>query len=273
MPTRITMTPTTIDRSQITIDHTFRHRSGTDSESHLKALRKTLRNTGRLDPIIVWQEVDNEGTLPKRHVLLDGHYRYAAYRAEQHAGKIQGRGIPAMLLKGDRMEAHLVALKANSKDVLSLSLIERTDAAWKLVQTYPTELSKRRLSEASGVSERTVARMRQQLRKFREAKESPSGSWMTDRRFPEVNDFEPPSDEARRQMVAALTKALQSALNEVRTKDVEIIGDAVHDALGPRQFAAITDYLRAEDEDGDTVWMVQDEFEADLPEDNIPPPF
>ena len=97
-------TLTTIDRNKITTDATFRHRSGPDSGTHLAALRKTLRNTGRLDPVLVWQEADDKGSPTGRFVLLDGHYRLAAYRAEQSAGKIEGRGIPAVMLTGNRMD-------------------------------------------------------------------------------------------------------------------------------------------------------------------------
>jgi hypothetical protein len=255
---------TNIDDRQITLDPTFRHRSGPDSETHLAALRKTLRNTGRLDAVTVWQEVDAKGSPTGRLVLLDGHYRLGAYRAELSSGKIEGRGIPAMLVKCSRMEAHLVALKANSKDTLPLTSIERMNAAWALVRAYREHLSKRRLSLASGVGERTIARMRQQLRKFEEAKETPDGNWMIDRRFPEKSDLMPPSDEARRHMIEALSQALKGALQEVRTRDVEIIGEALQAALGQRQIALIADYLGAgdTDDDGGTGWMVPDEFDS-----------
>ena len=46
---------TNIDDRQITLDPTFRHRSGPDSETHLAALRKTLRNTGRLPEPRPWR--------------------------------------------------------------------------------------------------------------------------------------------------------------------------------------------------------------------------
>ena len=253
-------TLTNIDRNKITTDITFRHRSGPDSGSHLAALRKTLRNTGRLDPVLVWQEADDKGTATGRLVLLDGHYRLAAYRAEQSAGKIEGRGIPAMLISGNRMEAHLAALMANSKDTLPLTMQERLNAAWKLVQAYPKTISKPRLARASGVSERTILSMRQQFKKFTEAGETPTGNWLIDRRFPVKSDYEPPSDAARQAMVAALSQALKAALNEARTRDVEIIGDALQEALGVRQLASIADYLGGGDEedDRDTSWMEPD---------------
>lgn len=260
----LTKTLTNIDRRQITIDPTFRHRSGDDSPTHLAALRKTLRNTGRLDPVIIWQEIDAAGNPTGRLVLLDGHYRVAAYRAEQADGKVDGNGIPALLIKCDRVEAHLEALKANAKDTLPLTAAERLNAAWSLVRAYPKEISKPRLAEASGVAERTIANMRSQLRKFLEAKKSPDGNWLIDRRFPNENEFTPPTDEARQIMVSTLAKAIRDALNETRTRDIEIIGDALEEALGPRQFASIADYLGGGDsrEDGGTSWMTPDEFEV-----------
>lgn len=253
-------TLTNIDRNKITTDTTFRHRSGPDSGTHLAALRKTLRNTGRLDPVLVWQETDAKDTPTGRLVLLDGHYRLAAYRAEQSAGKIEGRGIPAVMLTGNRMEAHLAALMANSKDTLPLTMQERLNAAWMLVRTYRNGISKPRLARASGVAERTIANMRQQLRKFAEAGESPDGNWLIDRRFPVKSDYEPPSDAARQAMVATLSQGIKVALNEVRTRDIEIIGDALQEALGVRQLATIADYLGGGDEadDRDTSWMEPD---------------
>ena len=66
----------------------------------------------------------------------------------------------------------------------------------------------------------------------------------------------------------------RAALNEVRTRDVEIIGDALQEALGVRQLASIADYLGGGDEedDRDTAWMEPDideggYFDADDGED------
>ncbi|WP_375227888.1 hypothetical protein [Roseobacter sp. S98] len=252
-------TPTNINRNDITTDASFRHRSGPDSGTHLAALRKTLRNTGRLDAVLVWRETDGKGNPTGRLVLLDGHYRLAAYRAEQTAGKIEGRDIPVVILAGTRMEAHLAALMANSKDTLPLTMQERLNAAWTLVRTYLNGISKPRLAKASGVSERTILSMRQQMKKFAEAGEVPDGNWLIDRRFPTESDYEPPSDAVRQAMVASLSQALKAALSEVRTRDVEIIGDALQEALGVRQFATIADYLGGSDEeDGGTLWMEPD---------------
>ncbi|QFT93196.1 hypothetical protein FIU86_10100 [Roseovarius sp. THAF9] len=253
-------TLTNIDRNKITTDSTFRHRSGSNSGTLLAALRKTLRNTGRLDPVLVWQETDAKDNQTGRLVLLDGHYRLAAYRAEQSAGKIEGRGIPAVLLTGNRIEAHLAALMANSKDTLPLTMQERLNAAWMLVRTYRNGISKPRLAGASGVAERTIANMRQQLRKFAEAGECPDGNWLVDRRFPVKSEFEPPSDAARQAIITSISQALRTALSDARTRDYEIIGDAIQEALGARQLAFVMDYLGGGDEedDRDTGWMEPD---------------
>ncbi len=257
-------TVTYIDHRLLTLEPAFRYRSEADSESHLAALRKTLRNTGRLDAVLVWQEVDSTDQPTGRVVLLDGHYRVAAYRAEQHSEKIAGNGIPVIMIECNRVEAHLHALAANSKDNLPLTAQERLNAAWCLTRAFRNRISKPQLAKASGVAERTIGNMRQQLRKFDEAKEMPDGNWFIDRRYPEENDYTPPSDEARREMVEALTGALRSALSEVRTRDTEVIGDALQSALGARQFSLVADYLGLGDvdDDGGTDWMLADEFDV-----------
>ena len=254
---------TMIDRRQITHDHTFRHRTGDDSPTHLAALRKTLRNTGSLDPIIVWQEISKDEKETGRLVLLDGHYRVAAYRAEQHEGRVKGQGIPSMLLKGSRIDAELAALAANVKDTLPLTPHERMNAAWLLVMRYRNNISKSRLSRASGTAPRTIANMRQQLRKFDEAKAVPSGDWLADRKFPEENEWTPPSKEEKKVMIDNMTKGFLKVLEEVRTNDMEIIGDALINTFGARGFQEIADfYFGPEaDDERDTSWMAPDDFE------------
>lgn len=272
MPNDITRTATTIDHRTLTTDRTFRHRSGDDSAAHLSALRKTLRNTGGLDPVLVWQETDETGNPTGRQILLDGHYRVAAYRAEQAAGKINGHGVPAVLLTCTRMEAHLEALLVNAKDTLPLTQIERLNAAWFLVRTYPNALSKPRLAKVSGASERTVANMRKQLRTFMEKKEMPNGNWIIDRTYPEKKEYQAPTDEERRQKVDELKAAIRGAFNVVRTRDIEIMGDALQEALGAQQFAMIADYLLVgdRDDDGGTGWMEPDEFDQGEATDKEP---
>lgn len=248
-----------IERRQLTIDPSFRHRAVIDNDTHVAALRKSLRNTGRLDPILIWQERNKKVEETGRLVLLDGHFRVAAYDIEQASGKIDGKGIPAVLLKGSRMEADLAALGANVKDVQPLTMNERTDAAWALVQRYRQALSKSRLARASGVSERTIARMRQQLRKFVAEGQSPSGSWWQDRKFPEEAAFTPPTDAEREELIGNLAEAIQGAVRENRTSDIEVLAEGLQRGLGQRQMVDIADYLQIGGHDWDEFAQEPDE--------------
>ncbi|MCK0149393.1 ParB N-terminal domain-containing protein [Marivita sp. S6314] len=265
MANQSSKTLTTIDHRQVELDHNFRFRSERDSETHLASLRKTLRNTGKLDPIMVWQEVDANAKPTGRLVLIDGHYRFGAYRAEHGKGTVNAESIPAFILKCDAMDAALTALAANSKDVLPLSAQERANAAWLLVRRHRMKISKSRLSRASGVAERTIAYMRAQLRKFDELEAAPSGNWSTDRRFPDKNDWEEPTDEQRQIIVDAIATGIKNAIRENRTSDDSIIADALSQALGQRQLRAVADYIFDLDGDGEIeLQMTPDEFERPM---------
>ena len=252
---------TNIDHRLVTFDQTFKYRSGDDSAAHLEALRRILRNTGKLDPVTVWCEQNNKGETTGRMVLLDGHYRVGAYRAEQAEGHIAGRGIPANVVSGTRAEAHLVALTLNSKETLPLTPQERLNAAWRLVREFRNDISKKHLSKASGVAERTIANMRSQLRKFREAKELPEGNWLIDRNWPEKKEFTPPSEEARRAVIEALSKDLKEAFKANWVNDVEIIGEALINTFGERRMKLVTDAVfGGGDEEHATAWMSPDDI-------------
>jgi hypothetical protein len=235
--------PTNIDHRQLTLDPDFRHRKERENATHLAALCKTLRNTGNLDAILVWREQDDDGKETGRLVLLDGHFRVTAYRAEAAAGHVQGKGIPALIAKGTRVEAELAALRANTKDCLPLTPSERTDAAWQLVRKYQNKISKAQLAKASGVSERSIANMRSKLKEFLEAKELPSGEWWRDRTWPEENTFTPPDDAEWERLIATLTASITEAIRENRIRDTEIKAEAIARALGQREMAAVVEYL------------------------------
>lgn len=232
-----------IDHHQLTIDPSFRHRKQTENNAHLAQLRKTLRNVGKLDAILVWQEEDEKGIQTGRLVLLDGHFRVLAYRAEASEGKRDGKGIPSLLAKGTRVEAELAALRANTKDALPLTAPERADAAWSLVRRYQTEISKSDLAKASGVSERTIAYMRSKYREFLKDKTAPSGEWWRDRKWPEEANYTGPSDAEREHLIAALSNSIKEAIREHRIRDIEIKAEAVQRALGNRDMTDIVDYL------------------------------
>lgn len=216
---------------------------GQDTGYPLATLRKALRNSGSLDAILVWREQDGEGKETGRLVLLDGHFRVIAYRAEIAEGHIEGKGIPTHLAKGTRIEAELAALRANTKDALPLTPLERTDAAWALVRRYRNKISKSQLAKSSGVSERSIANMRSKLKEFVEAKETPSGDWWQDRKWPEESTFTPPEDAERERLIATLANSITEAIRENRIRDVEIKAEAIQRALGQRDMADVVEYL------------------------------
>lgn len=234
---------TNIDHRQLTLDPTFRHRKEAENATHLAALRKALRNTGSLDAILVWREQDEEGKETGRLVLLDGHFRVTAYRAEIAAKHIEGKGIPALIVKGTRIDAELEALRANTKDSLPLTPTERTDAAWSLVRRHRNKISKLRLAKASGVSERSVANMRKKLKEFLEAKEQPTGNWWQDRQWPKKSEFAAPDDAERERLIATLATSITEAIRENRIRDTEIKAEAIQRALGKRDMEAVVEYL------------------------------
>lgn len=232
-----------LDHRQLAIDPEFRHRKDTDNAAHLAQLRKTLRNTKKLDAILVWREVDQSGTETGRLVLLDGHYRVTAYRAEAAEETIEGNGIPAHIVRGSRVEAELAALNANTRDALPLSPSERIDAAWKLVRKYQLNVSKSELSRASGVSERTIAYMRKKHKEFVEAEAEPTGSWQRDNNWPDEGNYEGPDDAERERLIAKLAVSIKEAVRENRIRDIEIKAEAIERAFGQREMVNIVEYL------------------------------
>jgi len=131
---------------EITLDGTFQFRhTGTD-KGHVKVLAQTLRTVGALDPILLWQETNADGQPTGRLVLLDGLQRLAAYAT----AKGRGGAVPAVVLTGDRMEAMLAAVQANTRDNLPLTKDERLDAAWRLVRVPGKRLPDFRQTVAIG---------------------------------------------------------------------------------------------------------------------------
>ena len=242
---------THIDHRHLTLDPTFRHRRVTENTTHLAALRKTLRNTGRLDAVLVWREQNKDGKHTGRLILLDGHFRVHAYRAETVEGRTDGKGIPAFIWEGTRIDAELAALSANVKDALPLTMGERTDAAWTLVRRHRNAISKAQLAKASGVSARTIANMRTKLREFTAKGEAPSGEWWRDRKWPEESDYNAPTDEERERIIAAVAASITEALREHRVRDIETKADAIERALGQRELKDMVEYLGLVEDDFD----------------------
>jgi ParB-like chromosome segregation protein Spo0J len=115
------------------------------NERHVAELRRALRNGGELDPVLVYGA-------GRRFYLIDGHHRLQAYREEDR------QEIPVEAFEGTPEEAVLAARKANSRAKLSMTNLERQNAAWQLVLL--DGYSKAQIGDASGISSRQVAYMR-----------------------------------------------------------------------------------------------------------------
>ena len=90
------------------------------NDRHVADLRRALRNGGELDPVLVF-------AAGRWFYLIDGHHRLQAYRREDK------RDIPVEAFEGTPEEAVLAARKANSRAKLSMTNLERQNAAWQLV--------------------------------------------------------------------------------------------------------------------------------------------
>lgn len=134
----------------------FQHRSGNlaQSQAHIRELVRVLRTRdGKpFDPISVFWVGDG-------WCCIDGHHRMEAYREVGHQGP-----IPVRVFSGTIEQAMARALQNNARDKLPMGREEKSNAAWRLV--IATKLSKAIISRAAGVSERTVAYMRDAVRKI-----------------------------------------------------------------------------------------------------------
>jgi len=114
-------------------------------------VRKMAEAIGRgrmLDPLTVWWD-------GRAWACIDGHHRYDAYLS---AGIGGDQPVPVVVFGGTLEAAMGLAASVNSKDKLTMSSAEKSDAAWRMVAA--TDLSKAVIATAAGVSESTVANMR-----------------------------------------------------------------------------------------------------------------
>lgn len=143
-------------------------------KGHVRGLAQTLRTVGDLDPVLVWREADNAGQPTGRHILLDGRHRLAAYATAKRGRE----GVPAAVLTGDRAEAMLAAVRANSREHLPLTKSERMDAAWRLVRLPGKRLTVPTVARAAGVAPRTVDNMRKRWSVMQAAGKDATGQSM-----------------------------------------------------------------------------------------------
>ncbi|PTV94269.1 hypothetical protein C8J27_108160 [Rhodobacter aestuarii] len=244
----------------ITVDETFCLRDLRSNQTHLRSLVQLLRTLGDLDPILLWQEIDAGGKATGRLVLLDGHHRLDAYAS------VKGRRalIPAKILNGDRSDALLAAIAANSRENLPLTKDERMNAAWQLVRLPGKRLSVPKVSKAAGVGTASVDRMRKRWRVMQIEGKTPSGVWWKDRRdnAPDIDDRPELTDAERLAEIERLSKAISEALERMPWKDEALAAQALQRAIGSHKLRSMMEYLYGEvdefSEDADEMEKVMD---------------
>ena len=132
------------------IPEVFQHRKHVPwkSEPHIKTLAQAIQNNQLLEPVTVWWS-------GKHWICIDGHHRLAAYKSIHY----DYQDIPVIVFEGSVDEAIKKAALGNTKDKLQMTSQEKIEAAWRLTIASKT-FSKVDVTEATGVSDGTVASMR-----------------------------------------------------------------------------------------------------------------
>jgi hypothetical protein len=208
------------------ISQVFQHRedSQQSSDDHVETLVKAMKNSTKatkkkpLEPLTVFWVGD-------AWALVDGHHRYKAYKAVRYADP-----VPVLVFSGTLDEAIGQALKGNSKDKLSMSKSEKTNAAWRLV--ISTSLSLNQLVAASTISKPTIVLMRKAMQHLREADPSIDLDELTWREAllkyqgKELEEFEP-DPEWRSKRVAKLAQTLKDTFGGEFKRKPEVFWEAV----------------------------------------------
>ena len=235
-----------LSQTDITQLESFQFRHTGINHGHVRGLLQTLRAVGELDPILVWQETDVDGVPTGRLALLDGRHRLSAYTTA--GGK--RRGIPAIVLKGTREEAMLEAVRANSRESLSLTKNEKMDAAWRLVRLPGKRLTVPTIAGASGVAPRSVDNMRKRWIAMHAEGKEPTGQWWRDRQdtLPEMEDRPEMTEKERVALVTKLAGDWRKALGTMPWRDTSLTAEALELAVGQRTLRSMFEYLYGMDE-------------------------
>jgi hypothetical protein len=116
--------------------------------AHVKELRAGLKAHGALDPILVKQ-------VGPRFLIVDGHHRFEAYRAEMRV-----EPVPVIHFEGDLREAIKAAIRANAKAKLNMTEEDKLNAAWRMTCMAEEKFSIAETAKTCDVGTTTVTNMR-----------------------------------------------------------------------------------------------------------------
>lgn len=227
------------------VDEVFQHRSNNmaSSSNHCRELTKRLKAGKGLafDPLVVFWVGDG-------WVLVDGHHRVEAYQGVQFT-----QPVPVIVFDGSLDDAINEALRGNSKDKLSMTSREKSNAAWRL--TVGTDLRVFQIVESSKRSKPTIIKMRlikDELLQKKLGINLANLSWDDAQRVhkglsPEI----PHDDDWMEQQAQALARKMMSTLGAGLGKQPEVFLMALEIYDG-----RLVDYLRNEcqrDDDDDEL--------------------
>jgi hypothetical protein len=193
----------------------FQHRNpqGYEGKKHIDGMAEAVKRNPALGlhPITVWWD-------GRAWACLDGHHRHAAY---QQAGVGAAYLVPVAVFEGSLDQAIGQAAEGNTRNKLSMTPSEKSNAAWRLVAH--TQLSKTQVVAVTGVSDSQVAIMRRTFKTL-VAREDSMGfaevglnfrdmRWLDARRYAEgkgAPDFD--RETADEKKAQAMAKALRAAL-------------------------------------------------------------
>jgi hypothetical protein len=220
------------------------------NKADVRTLTGTLMATGSLDPILLWQEQDDEGITTGRLILLDGRHRLAAYASGPLDGRWKTRGVPAVVLSCSFGAARRAAFADNVKHSRPLTAPERLDAAWSLVCDGEHVHSKPQIAKATAVSQRTILTMRNRRKQMIEAGTEFTGIWWRDREDRKSDEEEDTmmTDKEREAEKARLVEALRKAAGNTHKRDSTLFFEALDEAFG-RNLKDAAEYLYAENDE------------------------
>jgi hypothetical protein len=140
------------------VPHVFQVRGTDIAEQHVGDLLSVLKGGRSLDPVLIWR-------CGKHALLVDGHHRLEAYQRFQLERQARF-DVPVTWFHGSADEAMRAAAQANVPAKLQMNHEQRANLAWKLAVL--DRHKKAEIAAISGVATRTVAKMREIMRKLRD---------------------------------------------------------------------------------------------------------
>ena len=225
-----------------------RARDGAHNEDHVRELVQQLSNKPSesrfLDPITVY-------AVGRVAYVVNGHHRLAAYKRARSTVE-----VPVTFFEGTLEEAAQQSIRANSKINLNMDKEDRNEGAWRLVvmdKTGAGKWTKVAIAEATGLSPRSVARMRS-LYDGLQAKLSKICEFSGERHEVDLGSYRDAlraerggagewDDEKEAKMVEQMRQALGKAFGRQAHKHPDQFADALQLYLGPQAMTAVAERL------------------------------